>query len=858
MPSPELGGGYAAARVHHASRRSGGRMAARGACDSLRQEPREGDRLSAGMQIGLDFAAETIRVRTDLPIGNAVDPVQVALTFPRLEAAINHKTIRNEREWLITLQALFESVDVARRTNDPVAVQVDLRPYLISALSRNFTDATSMSERLITYADEVWKLLAYLTSEHGDGRFLKTLEDLVLGLVLKHDLTYDFVVGNPPYVRIQNLPERQRDYWAGLYSWAEGNYDIYVPFMERPLGTDRPWLVEGGRLGYVVSNSFLVTGAGEQLRITLPKVSRIDSITDFKAVRFADGNLFRGAMTYTCILVATRSPTSESYQFPVIHFYPRNAALPRSEALKRVGEIFRKLTSSPPANRTNLTLEAASGGNLYADAFWESSASLAGQGWYLMPANERVVFKKLYQVGEQIDKELEITPTRDNKRRLINYTSTESAGFAGVQTSLDDVMVLQAVDIDEAKHRLLLRPKGSEDAVWIEQDVVRPFLFGRDVWRWNIEFENWYVIFPYFQHDQRHYLLPTKKYWDFEGVSGRGRRQERYRVFDGWPFESPFLDKQYPLLFGYLQANERDLRRREQGRFNIGKPEEWRWYDLAYPRSLDVAHKPKIVAQLLARSAQFALDHEGKFLFQAGGKGGGVYGIALKKEIQQSAVLALLNSKAVDYFLRHITQFYNPAGSCSYADAFLKYLPIAPLNVGDAKSLQTSSAGLADLSLKRKVLLNQISTFPDSVFEHFKTIGQAQPTESLSNIAEISNLPTTIRAEMMSRQNLLDGRVSISIGRGTIWVSKDLADLIERTILARQEIDRSVFVELQYPSHTKDYDKYTKLLVEWQKDLSATENECVLLEKEQNIKIQHAYGITKSEMALVERFLSHF
>ena len=27
--------------------------------------------------------------------------------------------------------------------------------------------------------------------------------------------------------------------WAALYSWAEGNYDIYVPFMERPLGTDR-------------------------------------------------------------------------------------------------------------------------------------------------------------------------------------------------------------------------------------------------------------------------------------------------------------------------------------------------------------------------------------------------------------------------------------------------------------------------------------------------------------------------------------------------------------------------------------------------------------------------------------------
>jgi len=585
--------------------------------DSLRQEPREGERISSGMQIGLDFGDETIRVRIDLPVGQGDDPLQVALTFPRLEAALNQGTVRNEREWLIALQALFEAVDVGRRLRDPALGPFDLRQYLFAALARTFPEPNSIADRLIVYADEVWKLLGYLKKEHGDGRFLKTLEDLVLGMVLKHDLSYDFVVGNPPYVRIQNLPERQRSYWASLYSWAEGNYDIYVPFIERPLGTGRPWLNAGGHLAYVVSNSFLVTGASEKLRKTLPSVSRIEALTAFKAVHFSDGNLFRGAMTYTCILVATRLPSLEAYDFPVIRFHPRNAGSSRSEALKKVGEAFRAIKATNPQQRKETRIEVLANATPYADAFWENSGCLLSQEWYLMPTEERTVFETLARVGKQVDPALELTPTRDKTRKLIKYTGTVSAGFAGVQTSLDDVMLLQLVKRDEKKGRLLLRLKGSEETCWIEEGALRPFLFGRDVWRWNIAYENWYVIFPYFQHEQKFLLLPTKVYWKFEIVLRRGHKKERHRVFDGSPAEAPFLEQRYPLLSKYLEANERKLRRRKQGRFMKGKHEEWCWYDLARPQNLAAAHRPKIVAQLLARSAQFAFDPHGKFLFQA-------------------------------------------------------------------------------------------------------------------------------------------------------------------------------------------------------------------------------------------------
>ena len=821
--------------------------------DSLRQEPREGDRLSTGTQIGLDFGDDTIRVRADLPVGPGENPLQVSLTFPRLEVAMNSGIVNNEREWLVTLQAIFECVDAARRVSDPTAGPIDLKPYLSSSLARSFKQLGSKVSKLISYADEVWKLLAYLKKEHGDGRFLKTLEDLVLGLVLKHDLSYDFVVGNPPYVRIQNLPQRQRDYWSSLYSWAEGNYDIYVPFIERPLGTDRPWLVEGGHLGYVVSNSFLVTGAGETLRTHLPASSKVESIIDFKAVRFADGNLFRGAMTYTCVFTATRQSVPKPYSFPVIRFFPRVAPLNRADALRHVGLEMNKL------NRTTISSYAEIDGNtptVFADAFWESSKSLITTGWYFMPPSERQVFSRLDAIGELLDPTLKLTATRNRKQRLINYTATDSAGFAGVQTSLDDVLLFQLIDRNDKKQQYLLRPKGSEEEYWIEQDAVRPFLFGRDVWRWNIEYRDWYVVFPYFQFEQRFFLLPTKKYWSFKVSTGRGR--EKREVFERWPPRSPFLENRYPLLFKYLLVNEKKLRNREQGRFKAGRADEWRWYDLAYPRSLEAAHKPKIVAQLLARSAQFADDPSGRFLFQAGGKGGGVYGISLNKSVQQRAILALLNADVVDFYLRHITQFYNPAGSCSYADAFLKHLPIARFNTCDATEIAKGSELLAALSVEKQRLKECLQDFPNSATAELKAQNRAIAVGNLSDLAEVHHLPSVLRASAMSKSRLLDGRISISFGRGSVSADESLADLIEMSLAFNEGVDRETFLETKYPTRAQERARYSTYQRGLQEKLKVASNEGVDAEAKLNEIVERAYGITSSDRSVVSKFLGRF
>jgi type I restriction-modification system DNA methylase subunit len=592
--------------------------------DSLRQEVIEGETLQKGTQFGFDFGGEEITAYIELPVKTSNGPLRVGLTFPSLDSAKEQGFIRNEREWLLALQAVFAAVEVLSQAYDAKSKLPDLQTNLRKELSLYNPSPDKLADYLQPYAQKVWETLQNLKDNHGDGRFLKTLEDLMLGLVLKHYLQYDYVVGNPPYVRVQNLPDILKEYWEGKYTWAKGNYDIFIPFIERVLYGDRPWLKDGGRLGYIVSNSFLNTEAGEQLRTNLPKVAKVISISDFKAVRFLDGNLFEGAMTYTCVITLERDVTpNKNYTFRASRFYPRNVPLAKAEAVRNLNKLS-KVVTKKDAHTTAKVDEAD-----YMDIFWEKSTTLNERGWFLMPEREHKVFQQLEAIGDSLDSSLPAKLT-DQKRRLLNYTATTSGGFQGIATGLDDVLLLKQVDEDKKKNLLCVEPRGGGDAIWIEKNALRPFLLGKDVERWHVGWEGWWVIFPYFRQKGRFWFMPSTDYWHKEVEVKRSKNKIKIKLFQNWPDASPMIEETYPKLWEYLKVNEKSLREREVGRYKKGKDDGWRWYDLARPQNFEATESKKIVAQLLARSAQFAFEDEGGIHFQAGGKGGGVYGVLLQ------------------------------------------------------------------------------------------------------------------------------------------------------------------------------------------------------------------------------------
>jgi hypothetical protein len=73
---------------------------------------------------------------------------------------------------------------------------------------------------------------------------------------------FEVVIGNPPYVYRNATEDLLRGYYAAHYKSTQGNLDLYKFFIERGLKLCR----EGGRLGYIVSASFLIQPSFARLR----------------------------------------------------------------------------------------------------------------------------------------------------------------------------------------------------------------------------------------------------------------------------------------------------------------------------------------------------------------------------------------------------------------------------------------------------------------------------------------------------------------------------------------------------------------------------------------------------------------
>lgn len=117
---------------------------------------------------------------------------------------------------------------------------------------------------------------------------------------------FDVVVGNPPYIRIQNIiaysPEEAMFYHAmgSPYSTAQqDNFDKYSLFVERALGLVK----DHGRIGVIVPNKFMTIRSGRALRGLLTRMPVLEEIVNF-GVKQVFG---QGTSNYTCILVMDRA-----------------------------------------------------------------------------------------------------------------------------------------------------------------------------------------------------------------------------------------------------------------------------------------------------------------------------------------------------------------------------------------------------------------------------------------------------------------------------------------------------------------------------------------------------------------------
>lgn len=259
--------------------------------------------------------------------------------------------------------------------------------------------------------------------------------------------SFNAVIGNPPYVKLQNFVKVHADMAAWLtggssgaapyVSTGTGNFDLYLPFIEKGLAL----LNDDGRMGYIAPNLWPTLEYGEGLRGLIHSGRHLEKWLDFRSYQ-----VFEEATVYTAIQIFSKAP---------------NDAI--RLAFAGDGDISRVTWSDEdhvlPYDAITLPLKP----------------------WLVAPAPVRTMIERLGKDG---------TP--------LGHSENTSGIIVGIQTSADHIYHLRRI----GKGRYAYTPrvdgkKQSEVVVDIEDAIMKPLISGAEAKRFLEPQTNTYLLFPY-------------------------------------------------------------------------------------------------------------------------------------------------------------------------------------------------------------------------------------------------------------------------------------------------------------------------------------------------------------------------
>lgn len=143
---------------------------------------------------------------------------------------------------------------------------------------------------------------------------------------------FDNIVGNPPYVRVQDMDDKTKKLLESdsFETTKYGSFNTYFAFFEQ----GRNLLKPSGQLGYITPNNYFTSLSAECLRVYVKKTKCISKIVDFNASKVFS------ARTYTAITFMGLEPRD----------FIEYAKLEDS----RVPQVFLKNLSFTPNNYSEL------------------------------------------------------------------------------------------------------------------------------------------------------------------------------------------------------------------------------------------------------------------------------------------------------------------------------------------------------------------------------------------------------------------------------------------------------------------------------------------------------------------------
>lgn len=114
--------------------------------------------------------------------------------------------------------------------------------------------------------------------------------------------SFEYIVGNPPYVAIEGLDEDEKSDYKGRFDTAIGRFDLYILFFERCIDD---MLADSGRLVFVTPEKYTYVDTGEALR-------RVMRTYDIKELEYVPEDSFDGYITFPLITTITNDQPGET------------------------------------------------------------------------------------------------------------------------------------------------------------------------------------------------------------------------------------------------------------------------------------------------------------------------------------------------------------------------------------------------------------------------------------------------------------------------------------------------------------------------------------------------------------------
>jgi adenine-specific DNA-methyltransferase len=252
---------------------------------------------------------------------------------------------------------------------------------------------------------------------------------------------FDVVLGNPPYIKYQNIKEQERKYFEEHYKSASGSFELANLFFELAINISN----NNSSNCFIFPNKFINSNNSEEFRKFLFEGKYIKKI-----IHFGTNQLFEGATTYTCIAQFSKESCDEIY----------------FKKLAYKSDIKSFLYSDNNFNKIDYS-KIKSISNLYDNSKKKNI-------WVLFNTQDE------YDIFEQI---------YSNSKRLSDVLEV----LVGLQTSKDDLYILEC--LDESIFKLKVKITGREYE--LERDLFKKVLRGEDIQPYGSLKSNKYVFFPY-------------------------------------------------------------------------------------------------------------------------------------------------------------------------------------------------------------------------------------------------------------------------------------------------------------------------------------------------------------------------